>query len=93
MEFIKQTDSIFLLGEHDERLAEITYPMIEGVPCIQHTYVSESLQGQGIAGKLMETAISDLQQRHLLFRVTCPYARSWLLKHPQAQKLWIQDEI
>ena len=53
-----------LLGENDEILAEIDFPMIkEGVIEITHTIVSPSLQGQGIARKLVEKVL-DTGLRH-----------------------------
>lgn len=45
-------------------LAETTFPPAgEGVVDIDHTYVDESLRGQGIAGQMMETVVGILRQR------------------------------
>lgn len=50
MEFQKEPGRIFALGEDGKLLAEITFPTGEdGVADINHTFVDESLRGQGVA--------------------------------------------
>ena len=66
-----------LLGENDEILAEIDFPMIkEGVIEITHTIVSPSLQGQGIARKLVE----KVKEKRYRVTASCSYARHYLEK-------------
>lgn len=64
-------------------LAETTFPPAgEGVVDIGHTYVDESLRGQGIAGQMMETVVGILRQRGLKALASCPYAAAWMERHP-----------
>lgn len=65
-------------------LAETTFPPAgEGVVDIDHTYVDESLRGQGIAGQMMETVVGILRQRGLKALASCPYAAAWMERHPE----------
>lgn len=71
----------FLLGENDEILAEIDFPMIkEGVIEITHTIVSPSLQGQGIARKLVEKVLEIAKEKGYQVTASCSYARHYLEK-------------
>ena len=57
MEFQKEPGRIFALGEDGKLLAEITFPTGEdGVADIDHTFVDESLRGQGVASQLVRAA-------------------------------------
>lgn len=71
----------FLLGENDEILAEIDFPMIkEGVIEITHTIASPSLQGQGIARKLVEKVLEIAKEKGCRVTASCSYARHYLEK-------------
>ena len=48
---------------------------------IYHTFVDESLRGQGIASKLMEAAINEIKARGGEAQATCSYATAWIEKH------------
>ena len=63
-------------------LAEITFPEKEkGVFCIEHTFVDDSLRGQGIASKLMELAVNEIKNSGGKITASCSYAKKWLEKH------------
>ncbi len=70
-------------------LAEITFPALDETTVnINHTFVDDSLRGQGIAGKLMELAVQELEQTGRKAVATCSYAEKWFEKNPeQAQKV------
>ena len=70
-------------------LAEITFPaMDETTVNINHTFVDDSLRGQGIAGKLMELTVQQLEQTGRKAVATCSYAQKWFEKNPeQAEKV------
>ena len=52
---------LFLLDETGRLAAEITFPQVEpGVWCIDHTFVSPALRGQGVAGRLVEAALKEI---------------------------------
>ena len=61
MEFTKEKSKIAYYNEEGKMLAEVTFPAVnKNTVNINHTFVDESLRGQGIAGKLM-------QQRHSIW--------------------------
>ena len=51
---------------------------------LQHTVVPPELEGQGVGGALVRAAIGFARTEGLRLVVTCPFARSWLEKHPDA---------
>lgn len=49
MEFQHERERIFALDEQGKLVAEVTFPVSEGVADIDHTFVDQSLRGQGVA--------------------------------------------
>ena len=90
MEFKQEEHRFYLEDENHELLAELTFPIQGEYLCINHTYVSDRLRGQGIASQLMEAAVHEIHQRHACFRATCTYAIHWLNMHPEEQEGWIR---
>ncbi len=73
---------LFLLDETGRLAAEITFPQVEpGVWCIDHTFVSPALRGQGVAGRLVEAALKEIRRRGGTAAATCPYAAAWMKNH------------
>ena len=86
--FTRNENQIALFSDTNELLAEITFPYIdEQTVDVNHTFVYSSLRGQGIAGKLMETLVEELEARNLKAVPTCSYAQSWFDKHPECSSL------
>jgi predicted GNAT family acetyltransferase len=84
MEFTYLDGQIALYGPDGALLAQITYPEREpGVVEIDHTFVDQSLRGQGMAGKLMEAAAAELRRSGRKAVPTCSYAAAWFEKHPE----------
>ena len=82
MEFIYEKNRIYLKNEQDETIAEVTFPeTAPGVFTIDHTIVDSSLQGQGVAGKLVQAAVDEIKSRGGKVEATCSYAVKWLEKH------------
>lgn len=82
MDYIRLPHSIKSKDENGRILAEITFPEHEpGIYTIDHTYVSDSLRGQGTAGELVQMAVDQIREQGGKVRATCPYAGSWLKKH------------
>ena len=81
MEFIRESNRIYLTNEEGVVIAEITFPELkEGVCTINHTFVDASLRGQGVAGMLMEAAVETIQKQGKQIEATCSYAIGWLEK-------------
>ena len=82
MNFITDGNRIYLNDEAEKMIAEVTFPeTAPGVYTIDHTFVDDSLRGQGVAGKLVQAAVDEIKQRGGSVQATCSYAVSWLEKH------------
>lgn len=82
MKFIKENSRIYSLDENGKLIAEITFPETEkGIFCIDHTFVDETLRGQGIASKLVEMVVEEIKSRNGKIQATCSYAKKWLEKN------------
>lgn len=82
MLFHTQPNRIFAEDISGKLLAEITFPEIDsGVCTIQHTFVDDSLRGQGIASQLVQMAVKQIIQQGKNVSATCSYALHWLDKH------------
>ena len=79
MEFKKEDNRIFQTDENGKVIAEVTFPETEpGVCTIDHTFVDDSLRGQGVAGKLVQAAVDEITGKGAEVRATCSYAVKWL---------------
>lgn len=88
MEWVAERDAVRCLDDQGKVVAEVTFPEAErGVAEINHTFVDESLRGQGIAGQLLARAASVIAASGLRARPTCSYAVSWFEKHPERADL------
>ena len=89
MEFKKENNRIFLEDENKKVIAEIDFEEIEnGVFNIYHTFVDESLRGKGIASKLVQEAINEIELRNGVAQATCTYAKKWLEQNKQKEDKW-----
>ncbi|PAV28070.1 GNAT family N-acetyltransferase [Virgibacillus profundi] len=82
MATINKGASKFYVGDDiKDPLAEITF--VENGDnrlVIDHTYVSDELRGQGIAGKLVEQVVIYAREKGKNINPLCPYAKSKLEK-------------
>lgn len=81
MELHHERNRIYAAGPDGALLAEITFPEKDGVAVIDHTFVHESLRGQGVAGKLVEEAVAVIKAQGWEVEASCSYAASWLERH------------
>lgn len=82
MEFKKKDNKIYLEDESGNIIAEIDFEEIEDKKYnIYHTFVDESLRGQGVASKLVEAAVEEIKARGGSVQATCSYAQKWLEKN------------
>lgn len=92
MEFQKSEGRIFAQDETGKLVAEITFPTVaEGVADIDHTFVDESLRGQGVASQLVRAAAAELRAQGKRAKTSCWYAAQWFEKHPQEQDLLYKE--
>ena len=87
MDFQIEDGRIFNVNEVNELMAEATYvPLRDGVVDIDHTFVSPTLRGQGIAGQIMEALAGELRSKVLKATASCSYAEVWLEKNRAANQ-------
>lgn len=68
-------------------LAYLTYTEMEGTLYLLHTDVPDSLGGRGVGGRLLRAALEYARQRHLLVVAFCPFAKSYIQRHPEYHAL------
>jgi GNAT superfamily N-acetyltransferase len=54
---------------------------------INHTYVDDSLRGQGVADQLLRACTDDLRAGGKQAVATCSYAKRWFGSHPECRDL------
>lgn len=87
MIFIKEEFRIYSKDENGKIIAEITFNEIDkSIYNIDHTFVDESLRGQGIASKLVDEAVKEIKNRNGKVVATCSYAKKLLEKKKEILK-------
>lgn len=75
---------IYYQDDNGKVLAEIVFPQVmPGIQNIEHTFVDNSLAGQGLASKLVKEAIDIIHKNGNHVKATCSYAAHWLSRHPE----------
>lgn len=62
--------------------AFVQYRLIDGQLDILHTIVPQPIEGRGIGGALVKFAYDYALEKNLKPLATCPYAITWLKRHP-----------
>lgn len=84
MDFIYESNRIYLNDETGKTIAEVTFPAVTGqVVNLSHTFVDGSLRGKGIAGMLVKAAAEKIRQENKKVYPTCSYAVKWFDSHPE----------
>lgn len=83
MDFITEKDRIYATDGSGKVVAEVTFPTVDGVSTIDHTFVDPSLRGEGIAGKLVQLAVDKILAEGNKIAATCSYAVAWFKRHPE----------
>ena len=79
MEFKKEENRIYKTDDTGKVIAEVTFPeTAEGVYTIDHTFVDNSLRGQGVAAQLVQAAVDAITAKGGRVEATCSYAVKWL---------------
>ena len=74
--YITEENRIYLPDENGKVLAEIVFEKVdEKTYDIKHTFVDDSMRGQGIGGELVEKVITYLTTKWYQVSATCPYAK------------------
>lgn len=85
---IKQCKNKFYIGENPEScIAEITFvPKDEDRIIVDHTYVSDSLRGQGIGGELVKKVIEYAEKEDKKIIPACTYAAKLMTENEEYKK-------
>ena len=70
----------------DGHRAELVYERDGNKLVLVHTGVPDELGGRGLGGVLVRAALDRAEADDLTVVPLCPYARSWLEKHPDEAK-------
>ena len=70
--------------EDDGQVAELVYRLEDQRLVLIHTGVPAALEGRGIGGRLVAASIDEAKRRGLTVVPLCPFAKGWLLRHPDA---------
>lgn len=82
MELLYGEHRIWMEDAAGKVLAAVDFPLVRaGLVDVVHTFVDDSLRGQGVAGKLMEALAAVLRRDHLQARLSCSYAAGWFARH------------
>ncbi|HLR41169.1 MAG TPA: GNAT family N-acetyltransferase [Virgibacillus sp.] len=85
MTTIKKGTNKFYVGEDESSLkAEITFKQgADNQLVVDHTYVSDELRGQGMAGKLVDQVVTYAREEGMKIVPECPYVKSKMDKTPE----------
>ncbi|MRR31361.1 N-acetyltransferase [bacterium] len=69
-----------------DQLAFLSYTTeAPGRVSFDHTFVPETLRGQGVAAALVRSALTEARQRGWKVVPRCSYVAAYLRKHPEAR--------
>lgn len=54
---------------------------------LTHTEVPVELEGKGIAGKLVEAVLTDIEKNGMKLIPLCPFVVSYIKKHPEWKRI------
>ena len=87
-----QEKNRFYLGDPVHPTAEIVFEQIgEDTLSVSHTFVDESLRGQGIAEKLLDAVADHARNGHKKLSATCSYARKKLDGSEKYRDIAVQE--
>lgn len=82
MEFIKG-ENRFYKEKDDKLVAEITYIPKGDKVDVDHTFVDSSLRGQGIAEKLVDRVVEEMEKEEKKIIPSCPYVGKLFERKPE----------
>jgi predicted GNAT family acetyltransferase len=72
--------------------AELVYKREDNKIFLMHTWVPESLEGQGIGTALAEYALHYALDNQLRLIVICPFVRAYISKNPDWREKLIKNK-
>jgi predicted GNAT family acetyltransferase len=74
----------------DGKTAFSKYLLVGEKMIIEHTEVPVELEGKGIAGTMVRTALDYARQQRLRVMPLCPFTAGFIHRHPQYQDLVLE---
>jgi len=74
-----------------EYVAFSSYRLNEDTIHFLKTRVPPELEGQGVAGRLVQAALDDARAKHLTVVPICRFVASYIRRHPEYRDLVYQD--
>lgn len=91
MDFIHEPNRVYVNDENGETIAEVTFPDAPGGEVmIDHTFVSPSLRGGGVASELLSRAYDEIKNQGKKAVATCSYAVAWFQKNPDKRDILLK---
>ncbi|CAG0956563.1 hypothetical protein BURK1_00484 [Burkholderiales bacterium] len=87
IEIVHNADAHRFEAVIDGALARCDYRRVGNVLQLHHTEVPAALEGRGIAGKLVATALAHAKEQGWRVAPYCSYVRSYMRRHPETQVL------
>ncbi len=72
---------------HGDEVAFLEYSRQPWGTSLVHTEVPKDLEGHGYGGALVRHAMEEARRRGEKVIVICPFARTWLQRHPEFDDL------
>jgi predicted GNAT family acetyltransferase len=92
MELKTDSNWIYSADNDGNIIAEVTFPNVaDGIVNINHTFVDQSLRGQGVAAQLLEAAYDEIKKTGKKTYATCPYAVKWFDERPDKRDILITE--
>ncbi len=88
---IDNTDASRFELRADGWLAELVYSIRGDRLVLLHTGVPFELEGRGMGGRLVTAAVDRAAREGLTLVPSCPFARGWLARHPEAASRVVID--
>lgn len=82
MVFQHERERIYAQDDIGNLIAEVTFPISGSTATISHTFVDDSLRGQGVANLLLVEAVAQIRTGSLKVIPACSYAAKWFAEHP-----------
>ncbi len=67
--------------------SHLEYVKMENVLNLIHTYVPNALRGNGIAGKIVKTALTYAEENNLKIIPSCFYVATYIQRHKEYEAL------
>lgn len=82
IDVVDRTEENRFVYREDGHEAQLVYRVDGDRLILTHTEVPDELGGRGIAGELVRAAVTRAEASGETVAPWCPYARSWIEKHP-----------